>query len=176
MTHTPPLVDPLSTEQYTHLATCSCSEVEKPYPNQPTWGRVIKVYDGDTLTCILRDSHGFLQEWIIRMIGYDAPELRTKDNLERIHAYECRDTLAQLVNGKVVMLEPCGKDKYGRLLARVWAFFIGTLQGIPLTHHVPMNLPPQNSPMWLDVNKWMMDHTMVKPYDGKKKGDCDFTK
>ena len=73
-------------------------------------GRVVGVADGDTVT-VLDTSR---QQYKIRFSGIDAPERaqpfgkRSKENLSR------------LVFGKDVRVEWDKKDRYGRIVGKVW--------------------------------------------------------
>ena len=99
--------------------------------------QVVKVYDGDTITIVLRTGED--QPWYeysVRMHGYDTPELKPpkrKDysESERFNsreeevtaAKEARDYLA----GIILEVPVCVKvipdnDKYGRLLCKVFAY------------------------------------------------------
>lgn len=74
--------------------------------------KVIKVYDGDTLT--LEDKRR------VRFLGIDCPELQEKQPF----AQEAKDYVADKCRNKDVYFsfEPGGEktDRYGRLLAWVW--------------------------------------------------------
>jgi endonuclease YncB( thermonuclease family) len=71
-------------------------------------GRVVRVSDGDTVTA-LKDGG----EVKIRLVEIDAPETA--------QAYGAASTksLTELCLDKVVTLDERGKDRYGRILARV---------------------------------------------------------
>ena len=49
-------------------------------------------------------------------MGYDAPELRSKDEEEKKKAAVAKDFLRQLLPGGVFTVHVKGLDKYGRLL------------------------------------------------------------
>lgn len=84
-------------------------------------GRVVKVYDGDTITlaamipCISENPFKFS----VRLRGIDTPEMKTKDEDEREAAVIARDAVVSMIHGKVVRLADVTTDKYGRLLADV---------------------------------------------------------
>ena len=79
------------------------------------WMKVNSVYDGDTIT-VLCFYNGSLVRWRCRMVGYDSPEMRTKNANEKEAAVSAREFLKTLLP-KGVFLGPCkGLDKYGRLL------------------------------------------------------------
>jgi endonuclease YncB( thermonuclease family) len=73
-------------------------------------GKVVSVIDGDTIKVL--DTNNFAHK--IRMTGIDAPEkAQPFGNLSRKH-------LASLVAGKDVRIESSKKDRYGRVLGKVW--------------------------------------------------------
>ena len=92
-----------------------------PFVPPVSAGRVVKVYDGDTITlaamipCMSDEPFKFS----VRLRGIDTPEMKTKDGNEREAAVIARDALASMISGKVVELSDVSTDKYGRLLADV---------------------------------------------------------
>lgn len=100
--------------------------------------KVVKVYDGDTITVVMRiGSKEPFFEHSIRMYGYDTPELRPKkskdysksrfnDRQDEIaHAKVAREYLSSLILGTVIKVEIITDDKnvdpFGRLLCKVYA-------------------------------------------------------
>lgn len=88
----------------------------KPYCPRPLQGKVVKVYDGDTVwvACVI---DGNATRVCVRMHGYDTAEMRTHDAAEKAAAIGARNALQDLVMDKVVQLSIQGQDKYGRLIA-----------------------------------------------------------
>jgi endonuclease YncB( thermonuclease family) len=86
-----------------------------------TSGRVIKVYDGDTITIATR-VHGLdqLYRFSVRLDGIDCPEMRTKSDTEKSAAKLAKQFVAERVLGKMVELRDVSLEKYGRILADVW--------------------------------------------------------
>ena len=87
-------------------------------------GRVIKVYDCDTITIAskLSISDTELYRFSIRLNGIDTPEMKGKDvtEEEKDAAKNARDFVANLVLNKFVRLENISNEKYGRVLADVY--------------------------------------------------------
>ena len=88
-----------------------------------TFGKVVKVYDGDTIT-IANYLHPLIEPRVfykfnIRLRRIDSPEINSKDLEIKKKAIESRDILKDLIFNKIVKLENVGIDKYGRLLAEV---------------------------------------------------------
>ena len=85
-------------------------------------GRVIKVYDGDTITIAskmpFKDSP--LYRLSVRLNGIDTPEIKGKTEDEKTAAKQAREALANLVLNKVVTLKNIQREKYGRILADVY--------------------------------------------------------
>lgn len=107
-------------------------------------GRVIKVYDGDTITIATTLYDSTLYRFSVRLRGIDTPEIRTKDREEKIHALKVRNIMRNRLMNQIVTLSDVGYDKYGRILATVW-----------LDNH--------------NVCQWLIDSKMAVEYDGKTK-------
>ena len=74
------------------------------------YGKVISVTDGDTIK-VLDAKNNQIK---VRLSGIDAPERgQPYGNVSREH-------LAQLVAGKEVRVETTKKDRYGRVVGKVW--------------------------------------------------------
>ena len=72
-------------------------------------GRVTYVYDGDTVSL-----HAGGRDYRVRLQGIDAPEH------DQPYGDAAKDHLTHLVLNQAVRLETTGKDKYGRLLGKLW--------------------------------------------------------
>ena len=92
-----------------------------PYIPPVTHGRVIKVYDGDTIT-IATYVHGLpdLYRFSVRLNGIDCPEMRAKNEPEKAVAKMAQQRLSDIILGRDVELREVQLEKYGRLLAEVW--------------------------------------------------------
>jgi len=109
---------PINLDELTNLRV---SEIKKFIPPIKD-GKVIKVYDGDTITIISKlpypDSP--LYKFSVRLLGIDCPEIKGKDNSERECAQLAKKELTELLMGKIITLENVTTEKYGRLLADVY--------------------------------------------------------
>ena len=128
------------------------------WPPVPTWAstkpfiphikkaRVIKVYDGDTITIASRVGCCDLSyyRFSVRLANIDCPELRTKNETEKIYALKAKNELEQLILNKFVTLNIYKTDKYGRLLAEVYF---------------------ENK----SLNDWLLHNHLAVNYDGGKK-------
>lgn len=86
-----------------------------------THGKVIKVYDGDTITIAtkLPYSNSPFFRFSVRLRGIDCPEIRTKNANEKHCAKLAKEMLYNNIYHKIVTLENVDYDKYGRVLADV---------------------------------------------------------
>lgn len=87
-------------------------------------GRVIKVYDADTITIAskLPYEESPMYRLSVRLNGIDTPEMKGKgvSDEEKEAAKVARDFVANLVLNKFVRLENIASEKYGRILADVY--------------------------------------------------------
>ena len=109
-------------------------------------GRVVKIYDGDTITIAakLPYSSSPLYRFSVRLNGIDTPELHTKNLEEKEMAEKARDALKMQIMNKEVELKNTTTEKYGRLLADVYcdSFY---------------------------VNEWLVNERFAVKYDGGTK-------
>lgn len=82
-------------------------------------GRIVSVYDGDTMT--VEFDLGFHVKFTekCRLIGIDTPEIRTRNAIEKERGYITRDYVRTLVEGKVLKVRTQKEGKYGRFLIEV---------------------------------------------------------
>ena len=109
-------------------------------------GRVIKVYDGDTITIAskLPFNESPLYRLSVRLNGIDTPEIKGKTEDEKLAAKLTRDALAGLILNKYVTLKNIQTEKYGRILADV---YFGELH----------------------LNEWLIKEKYAVKYDGGTK-------
>lgn len=83
--------------------------------------KVLKNYDGDTLTVNIPDVPALIGKNIsVRVFGIDTPEVKTKDQCEKEAGRVARNLVtATLKNAKNVELHNVQRDKYFRILADV---------------------------------------------------------
>ena len=93
-----------------------------------TGGRVIKVYDADTITIASKLPYDAspMYRLSVRLNGIDTPEIKGKgvSDEEKESAKVARDFVSNLVFNKFVRLENIQSEKYGRILADV---FVGDI-------------------------------------------------
>ncbi len=114
-----------------------------------TYGKVIKVYDGDTITIATRLPYDkTIYRFSVRLRGIDSPEIHGKTENEKLLAIKSRDALCHLIYHKIVVLKNIEYEKYGRLLADIYL------------------LGQETKP---SINQWMLDEKYAIPYDGGTK-------
>jgi len=121
-------------------------EDTRPFVMPLTKGRVIKVYDGDTITVAskLPFPNSPLYRFSVRLNGIDCPEIKGKTAEEIAVAKEARDAMTALIYQKEVTLLNVANEKYGRVLADV---YLGSLH----------------------LNQWLIDQRFAVAYDGGTK-------
>tara|TARA_Y100000287_G_C14173756_1_gene331228 strand:- start:176 stop:640 length:465 start_codon:yes stop_codon:yes gene_type:complete len=119
-----------------------------PFVANITTGRVVKVYDGDTITVatnVINDNvSDTFYRFSVRIRGIDCPEIRTKNATEKECAKIARKAVMDTFYHKIVTLTNVSYDKYGRILADV---SIGDIS----------------------VSKMLLDKRLAISYDGGKK-------
>ena len=73
--------------------------------------RVVRVVDGDTVQITV---HGTSKHEKLRFYGIDAPESK------QAFGTESRQALSKLVNGRLVRVKEQNRDRYGRIVGRVF--------------------------------------------------------
>jgi micrococcal nuclease len=96
-------------------STPSSERIPGPIP-----AALIHVVDGDTLLVTARIWPGHRVDTRVRLLGVDAPELKSSCAEEREQARAARDWLRHASEGRALFLRDVHYDKYGgRMLARV---------------------------------------------------------
>lgn len=121
-----------------------------PWVPPITQGKVVKVYDGDTITLASRFYEGSpIWRFSVRLRGIDTPEMKGGNVFERIKAKEAQAALERLIFMKMVKLKNVATEKYGRILADVYLDD-------------------------LHVNRYMLDGGYAVSYNGGKKKEWNF--
>ena len=117
-----------------------------PFVIPITEGKVIKVYDGDTITVQFRLPYkkSKLYKISVRLNGIDCPELKTKNEIEKKCSQIAKQKVSDLLMGNTVQFKNVSMEKYGRLLADVY----------------------YNNK---SVNEWLLDNHLAIKYDGGTK-------
>ena len=132
-----------TTEKYLEIITYQDTI---PFVPPITSGKVIKVYDGDTITIAskLPYDNSPVYRFSVRLLGIDSPEIKSKTSTEKQLAIVAKDALSNLIMNKTIHLKNISTEKYGRVLANVYLDD-------------------------LHVNQWMLDNNHAIPYDGGTK-------
>ena len=110
-------------------------------------GRVIKVYDGDTITIAARVpklKNRKIYKFNIRLNRIDTPEIRSQNPLEKELAIKIRDKLSEKIMNKMINVKILKTDKYGRYLAEIF-------------------YKKEN------INNWLLNNNYASEYNGGKK-------
>lgn len=92
-----------------------------PFIPKIQFGKVIKVYDGDTITVATYfPNDETIYRFSVRLKGLDCPEMRTKNEDEKKCAIMARDFVKTKILNKIVELRDVELEKYGRILANVY--------------------------------------------------------
>ena len=82
----------------------------KTNQSEATWqGKVVGITDGDTVTVLTSTN----EQVKIRIYGIDCPEKK------QAFGTKARAFLASLIFGQTVIIQPSGKDLYGRTIAKI---------------------------------------------------------
>lgn len=86
-----------------------------------TFAKCVHVYDGDTCHIVFKmPNSNECYKWIVRIIGIDTPEIKSKNANEKKAAVVARDFLRSQILDKIIMVECLDFDKYGRLLGELF--------------------------------------------------------
>jgi len=115
-----------------------------------TYGKVIKVYDGDTITIAAKLPYpqSPLYRIQVRLNGIDTPEIKGGGKKEKDLAKMARDILYAKIMNKIVYLKNMNSEKYGRVLADV---YLDTVC----------------------INDWLIEQGLAIPYAGGTKNSPD---
>ena len=85
-------------------------------------GKVIKVYDGDTITIASKLPYKTspVYRFSVRIAGIDCPEIKTKNETEKECALIAKAFVSDKILNKIVQLKNVKTEKYGRILADVY--------------------------------------------------------
>jgi endonuclease YncB( thermonuclease family) len=75
---------------------------------------VLRVIDGDTFEAIVELGFGVAQKFKVRLDGIDTPEKNTDEGVA------AKEFVRSLIEGKTVLLQDAGHEKYGRARAAVY--------------------------------------------------------
>jgi endonuclease YncB( thermonuclease family) len=114
-------------------------------------GKVIKVYDGDTITIAAKLPYpeSPIYRFQVRLNGIDSPEIKGNTEQEKAAAIISRNALKDKIFGKMIELRNIETEKYGRILADIYL---------------------DN----LHINKWLLDAKYAVPYNGGTKKEWNF--
>lgn len=126
------------------------------FANQTHYCKVIKVYDGDTITVAI-EIHNKIYKYSLRMLGYDSPEMKPPKNQknrdDEIKAAKAsKEALINKIGYKIIKVKLEDFDKYGRLLGTV---YLGNGYMCCESYE--------------NINEYMIHNSYGYPYDGGTK-------
>ena len=143
----------ITESQYDILKQSDKSIPKFSFKNKVIFGKVVKVYDGDTCqinTYINTQIQNELFRFNVRLDGYDSSELKSTNLIEESYAKVSKKVLSELIMDKIVLLKCSDFDKYGRILGRIY-----------------INNTSNNE--LLEVNEYMIQSKLGYPYHGENK-------
>ena len=112
---------PLNKEDCKLLETHSSKTNKFSLNGYRTYAKCVYVYDGDTIHVVFKmPNSNECFKWVIRMMGIDTPEMKSKNVAEKTKAVQARDFLKGKILDKVIILDCLEFDKYGRLLGNIF--------------------------------------------------------
>lgn len=126
--------------------------------------RLVKIYDGDTQTYVVKFNDTFYNV-VIRIHGIDTPELRSKNKVEIARAVHARNRVFEIITGITVGLDDKGAD-LNKKLESVPFYVTLICQG---TDKYGRQLAIVNNWQGIDVGKQLLIERLALPYDGGKK-------
>jgi micrococcal nuclease len=86
------------------------------------FGKVVKVYDGDTITVASKFQYDSspIYRFQVRLNGIDCPEMKTHNETEKECAKLAKQLITNIALDKIVELKDVQLEKYGRILAKVY--------------------------------------------------------
>ena len=114
---------------------------------------VVKVYDGDSITCLVDIGFNINIKMKIRLLLIDTPELHGE---EREAGLVARDALREKILNKTVYIktEKNKTGKYGRYLATVYI-------------SEPFLTESEGQSNFVNVNKWLIENKYAEYYGSK---------
>jgi len=133
------------------------------------FAKVIKVYDGDTITIGTLINHNNITKpykFSLRLYGIDAPEIRTKNIIEKKAGLFVKNELQEMILNKIVLINLEKKpDKYGRLLGTIF---------LQHNNHIHIDNNSIDDKHYININKWLIDKEYCYEYYGDTKKNIDW--
>jgi len=142
-------MEKITSEQYTRLLQTTKDIEPFSFDGKTVYAKVVEVYDGDTCKINMYLHANILAKFTVRMMGYDCPEIKTKNSTEKKFATRSKTILSSLILDKIVKLECLEFDKYGRILGRI--------------------VTKDENNNELDVNAFMINNHLGYSYEGDTK-------
>lgn len=138
--------------------------VDVPHKGEYIRVRIIKVYDGDTVTFIFLHGGQFPLKFRMRIVNIDAPEIKGA-GVSPLHSESgkaVRDVVEKLSNNKIVWARIDKWDKYGGRVDGDIFINPNNDPGLLLEHTTEYGIP---------LSDWLLQKELVHPYSGKQARD-----
>ena len=137
----------------------------KTYVPDITHGFVSKVYDGDTITVYcynndIKKNNNKLYKYSIRLSNIDCPELRTKNETEKLYAQRVQVFLSELILHKFIFIKIIKFEKYGRLLADIY---------LEKNNNIPNSMKKYKIDIKMSISDLLLRMKYAVVYDGGTK-------
>ena len=109
-------------------------------PNYTYSASLDRIIDGDTIEATIDLGHSVFMKRTLRLLGYDSPEIRTRDDQEKVAGLEAKKFLESILT-KNLVVRTVKKDSFGRWLSEVWY---------------------QSADEWVSVSESMIKHGYIK--------------
>jgi len=121
-----------------------------PRKGMMTKCKIVNIHDGDTVTIVYMIGKGVPFKINLRLEGIDAPELGSKNNLEK----RCAKTVSKWLASKL------SRQRYWWVIPKKWDKYGGRIIGALYAHPDPLSE---------SVCDEMINRGLVVPYNGGKK-------
>jgi len=96
------------------------SKNQELIPEYKYKGIVLKVSDGDSISCLIKLGFFVEIKTKFRLARINAPELKSPDPVSRELARKALDFVVSKIGGREVLINSKGQDKYGRWIAEIY--------------------------------------------------------
>lgn len=136
--------------------------VDVPHKGEYIRIRIIKVYDGDTVTFIFLHGGEYPLKFRMRIINIDAPEIKGPrvSDLHSEAGKAVRDVVEKLINNQVVWAKFDKWDKYG-----------GRVDGDIFFDHHNVDYSNDIGEWGIPLSSWLIQEKLAHEYSGKEARD-----
>lgn len=142
----------------------SIQETKKLELNGTMKARLVKIYDGDTQTYVVKLNQTFYNV-VVRVSGIDTPEIRSKNKVEVARGIHARNRAFEILTGLCVGIDEKGNELNKKL--DIQPYYVTLLcQG---SDKYGRQLAIIKNQYGVDLGKKLIEERLALPYDGDKK-------